>query len=319
MTINSEEAFLSMIDEYFAVDAPALALGRGDDCAVLHHGGPFCVSSDLFLEDIHFRRSYFSPRDIGYKALAVNVSDIAAMGGRPLAFTMDLMIPPGLDRPFWEEFFSGMAALARQNDMPLAGGDLSRSEKLGVSISIWGTPGPGGKFITRTGGNPGDVLFYCGELGLARAGLTVLEKHDPESSEGFRQSIQAHLRPKPKTMVATLLAAAGPSCLMDVSDGLAKDLPRLLGGKLGAEITISPNMIHDEVKLFAEQTQTSAEEIFMLGGEDYALLGTADPETFNTKIQTIPGVRNLGMTNNSGIVTVNGTPFTMSGFDHFEA
>lgn len=319
MSIQSEEAFLSLIDEHFATDSAALELGRGDDCAVLSQGGPFCVSSDLFLEDIHFRRSYFSPQDIGYKALAVNVSDIAAMGGRPLAFTMDLMIPSGLDRSFWEKFFSGMAALARQNDMPLAGGDLSRSDKLGVSISIWGTPGPGGRFIPRTGGTPGDVLFVCGEPGLARAGLSLLEKDGIKAAETFPQAVQAHLRPKPKTMVANLLSAAGPSSLMDVSDGLTRDLPRLLGGKPGADLTVSPDMIHDEVIRFSEQTDVTAEDVFMVGGEDYALLGTAAPEAFKSKILTIPGVRALGMINDSGTITVNGTPFTLNGFDHFDA
>jgi len=317
MNINSEEDLLAIIDKHFPVDAPSLELGRGDDCAVLSHHGSLCVSSDLFLEDIHFRRSYFSPQDIGYKALAVNISDIAAMGGRSMAFTMDLMAPADLDDTFWNQLFSSMAALARQNDIPLAGGDLSRSDKLGISISIWGTAGPGGRFIPRTGSVPGDILFYCGDLGLARTGLSLLESRGTEVRDAYPQAVQAHLRPKPKAMVSTLLSAAGPSCLMDVSDGLAKDLPRLLGKDLGADITVTNEMIHEEVIRFSKETRTSAQEIFMLGGEDYALLGAASPDTFDSKITTIPGIHILGTTTESDTVTLNGDEFKLNGFDHF--
>jgi len=117
----SEDRILACLAGYFPQAHPSLLLGRGDDCAVLKAERPLCVSSDLFLEDIHFRRSYFSPEDTGYKALAVNVSDLAGCGARPLAFTLCLGLPAWVEMDWLNRFFSGMAELAGKHRMALAG------------------------------------------------------------------------------------------------------------------------------------------------------------------------------------------------------
>ena len=150
----SEDSILACLARHFPATHPSLLLGRGDDCAVLKAGTPLCVSSDLFLEDVHFRRSYFTPEEIGHKALAVNVSDIAACGGRPLAFTLALGLPDDVDALWLDRFFSGMAALAQEQRLALAGGDLSRSPFLHVSITIWGESYTGGDFLVRGGSMP---------------------------------------------------------------------------------------------------------------------------------------------------------------------
>lgn len=134
----SEDGILACLARHFPQTHASLLLGRGDDCAVLKAGRPLCVSSDLFLEDIHFRRSYFSPEDMGHKALAVNVSDLAACGSRPLGFTLCLGLPDWVDMAWLEAFFSGMAALAGQQRMALAGGDLSRCRQLHICVTVWG-------------------------------------------------------------------------------------------------------------------------------------------------------------------------------------
>lgn len=317
MTLKSEDAFLALIDEYFGNGNEFLKLGRGDDCAILNGGADYCVSSDIFLEDVHFRRSYFSPKDIGYKALAVNISDIAAMGAKPVAFTMDLMAPTNLDEAFWREFFTGMASLARQNDLVLAGGDLSRSDKLGLSISIFGNGGRDGRFIRRQNCKPGDAIFVCGPLGLARTGLLALEQDPAEAQAQYAMSVRAHLQPKPKVMIGTLLASAGVGSMMDVSDGLARDLPRLLGPDFGAELTLGPRLIEKEVTQYCAENSLDPVEFTFLGGEDYALIGTATEEDFATKVKSIPGCERIGtVTENRGFV-LNGTPVSNPGFDHF--
>ena len=206
--MNSEEQFLELIDEFFPRDHDFLGVGRGDDCAVLKGGKDYCVSSDLFLEDVHFRRGYFSAADIGYKALAVNISDIAAMGAKPVAFTMDLMAPKDVDDAFWRDFLKSMSMLTRQNDMVLAGGDLSRADKIGISISIFGVSGSTG-FLRRGNCSYGDILFTIGDLGLARAGMMSLEAAGEKAREVLPAAVMAHLRPKPKVMIGTLLNAAG--------------------------------------------------------------------------------------------------------------
>lgn len=314
--MKSEAQFLELIDTYFPREHDFLKLGRGDDCAILAGNEDYCVSSDIFLEDIHFRRSYFSAEDIGYKALAVNISDIAGMGAKPVAFTMDLVAPSELDDDFWNSFFKSMSMLAKQNDMVLAGGDLSRGDKLCVSITIFGVGGGSG-FLKRGGCQPGDTLFTIGDLGLARAGFHTLEALGDKAREAFPAAVMAHLRPKPKVLIGTLLNAAGISGLMDVSDGLARDLPRFLGPELGAELNIAPESLNGNVLAFALGVGADPVETALLGGEDYALLGAASLDSMS-RAGSVPGLTVIGSVTSTPGIIVNGQPFTAEGFDHFE-
>ena len=124
----SEDHILARIASHFPNEGPDVLLGRGDDCAVLGVSGPLCVSTDLFMEDVNFRRSYFTPEDIGWKALAVNLSDLAADGARPMGFTVGLSLPPDADMALVDGLCAGMAELAAQASVPLVGGDLSRRQ-----------------------------------------------------------------------------------------------------------------------------------------------------------------------------------------------
>lgn len=314
--MRSEEQFLQLIDTHFPREHEFLALGRGDDCAVLASGKEYCVSSDLFLENVHFKRDYFSAADIGYKALAVNISDIAAMGAKPVAFSMDLMAPADLTDGFWDEFFKSMGMLARQNDMVLAGGDISRADVLGVSITIYGVTGSG-QFIQRANCSPGDTLFVVGDLGLARTGLMTLEAAGIQAREAFPAAVMAHLRPKPKVMIGTLLKAAGVNSLMDVSDGLARDLPRLVGPNMGASITLNESDLNGNITAFAQTVDADPIEIAVLGGEDYALLGAVSLDHLD-KVRSVPGLTLLGSVTDTPGLVVNGLSFTAQGFDHFD-
>ena len=313
--MRSEEHFLELIDRHFPREHDFIALGRGDDCAVLKGGTDYCVSSDLFLEGEHFRRDYFSAADIGYKALAVNISDIAAMGAKPVAFTMDLMAPTDLPDEFWDEFLKSMAGLARQNDMVLAGGDLSRSSRLGVSISVFGAPGSTG-FIRRGNCAFGDILFTVGDIGLARTGLMALEAEGIKAREALPSAVMAHLRPRPKVMIGTLLNAAGVKSLMDLSDGLARDLPRLLGPDLGANLTIAPEALNRDVHAWCNTVGLDPVEFAVLGGEDYALLGAVSPFEAG-KARSVPGFMEIGTVTREPGLILNGKPFVNPGFDHF--
>lgn len=316
MNLTSEEAFLKLIDTHFTTTNQFVKLGRGDDAAIISGGADICVSSDLFLEDYHFRRSYFSAADIGYKALAVNISDIAGMGAKPVAFNMDLMVPDGIQPEFWDEFFSSMAALARQSDLVLAGGDLSRADKLGVNITIFGNGGANGKFIRRRNASAGDTVFACGDLGLARVGMLALEEMGEAAKEEYPVACRAHLRPKMKLMIASLLVAAGTSSLMDVSDGLARDLPRLVGPELGVDLNFKEDMIPAEVIRYCETKGIDPIETMVLGGEDYALLGTAGIEAMG-RLQSVPGTFAIGSVTAEPGLRVNGEQFSVQGFDHF--
>jgi thiamine-monophosphate kinase len=314
MTLASEEGFLQFIDRFFPRESSHLLVGRGDDCAVIACREDLCLTSDLFLEDVHFRRSYFSAADIGYKALAVNISDIAAMGAKPHGFTLNLMIPEGLTESFWSDFFHGMSRLATEHGLVLAGGDLSRSSLLGIDVAMWGQSR--GRYLQRQRCQPGDLLFLIGEIGLARAGLSVLEGGaDPEA---FPQAVSAHLRPSLHCGPAEALGRNDRvKGLMDVSDGLARDLPRFLGVGRGASLSFEPGTVHEEVSRFCRERGFSSQEFAFLGGEDYALLGAAPKEAWKEVLAAAPGARRIGMVTEEPGILLSGRPVSEQGFDHF--
>ena len=327
---SSEEDFLASIDRHFPGSSPGLILGRGDDCAVLRPSQDLCLTTDLFLEHAHFRTSYFSPGDIGHKSLAVNLSDLAAMGAKPTGFCLSLLVPDkdgqGTEAAFWDEFFSAMARLAERHDVPLAGGDLSRASCLGVSITAWGEPGKGGRLLTRGPAGEGEAIFLAmgsaQALGLARVGLDVLEADGPDAGQRYPEAVAAHLRPEPLLAQGETLAAMdGVRTLMDVSDGLARDLPRLLGPiggpERGARISLDPAGLHPELVLHAGEISHDPAVLAFLGGEDYVLLGTAEPGAMDGLRKAVPFLLPLGhVTREPGLV-LNGRPFSAEGFDHF--
>lgn len=332
LSVPSEDGVLACLGRHFPNTHPALLLGRGDDCALLRAEQPLAVSSDLFLEDVHFRRSYFGPEELGHKALAVNVSDLAGCGARPLAFTLCLGLPPWADMAWLDSFFAGMAALAAEQRMALAGGDLSRSKSLHISITVWGESGQGsGAFLSRGGSMPGDALFVVGALGLARVGLNVLEEQGRAALAEWPTACAAHLRPEPQTSAGLMLARAGsnarPPALMDLSDGLLRDLPRLLGlsgelglrgNALGAELVLPQSLLHPEVIRHAAKKGTNPVHEALLGGEDYALLGACATDMLPALHAAIPGFMTIG-TVVSGGLTYNGESLAgLHGFDHFE-
>ncbi len=317
MSLASEDQVLALIDRHFPNAHECMVLGRGDDCAILHTARRWCVSTDLFLEDVHFRTGYFSPADIGSKALARALSDLAAMGAKPLAFTLDLMLPASTSESFLAPLLAAMATLAAECGCVLAGGDVSRTDKLGLGLTVFGQAGPSGRLLNRGGGRPGDSLFVCGDLGLARVGLLGFE------AEGVRfqahpLAVAAHLRPSPLLAEGLILAGlGGVHGLMDVSDGLARDLPRFLG-PLGADLRIHEDELHPEVQLYASRLNQDPALFAVLGGEDYALLGVASQADMAAVAAACPGVTPIGSVRADPGLVLNGRPLTAHGFDHFE-
>ncbi len=348
----SESSILQLLSKHFPEQHPSLLLGRGDDCAVLGEQNGLCISTDLFMEDVHFRTSYFSPEQVGHKALAVNVSDLAAMGVRPLGFSMGLAIPAHTDMLWLEKFFSGMAALAKKHHMVLSGGDISRSKKIIICITAWGeginpkqlgqntTPNGAdttqvlqnigtentGKYLTRGGAMPGDILFLVGNVGLARIGLEELEKNGTEALKTWPIACETHLQPVPQVDAGLILARScthmRPPVLMDVSDGLASDVPRLLGMDkhtiLGAQLVFPKALLHEEVLRHAEKNKRNAVHEAWLGGEDYALLGACVPTLLPIIHAALPSLRSIGTITDSGHIELNGEIMPYGkGFDHF--
>ncbi|MDO9083224.1 MAG: thiamine-phosphate kinase [Humidesulfovibrio sp.] len=333
---TSEQDFLDGIDRHFSAHGEGLLLGRGDDCAIIDTQGgalgPLCVSTDLFVEGAHFRRSYFEPADIGHKALAAAASDLAAMGAAPVACALSLVLPDDVDDAFLDALLAGMAALSKRLGLPLAGGDLSRGPALILDLAVFGRPGPAGRLLRRGTLRPGDELVLVGDAGLARVGLLALEESGRAACERWPAATAAHLRPEPRLEDGQLLAGLpGVRALMDVSDGLARDIPRLLGlksgqgtgggEKLGADLSMNESLLHPETLAFflaqGEARGESALTAAVLGGEDYALLAGVDLEGLELVLAALPSARHIGTVVETPGLRLNGLPFTRAGFDHF--
>ncbi len=352
MTTLSESSILDLIADFFPEQHPSFLLGRGDDCAVLYNQSGLCVSTDLFIEDVHFRKAYFTPQEVGHKALAVNISDLAAMGVRPMSFSLGLAIPASTSMDWVRGFFTGMSTLARKYGMGLSGGDISRAEKITICITVWGeginpkqlpqnsagltgeyAPSQDyvsmentGKFLTRGGAMPGDSLFLIGQIGLARIGLEELEKNGLCAKKQWPAATAALLEPSPLVDAGLILSRSSlhmrPPVLMDVSDGLARDVPRLLGidkqGPLGAQLVLPKTMLHEEVIRHAQENKRNAVTEAWIGGEDYALLGACVPKLLPILHAAIPHLHSIGIITDSGRIELNSVPMAHGyGFDHF--
>lgn len=320
----SEAMILACIDRHFKNTHQNFMLARGDDCAVLASQKPLCISSDLFVEDIHFRRNYFPPDACGHKALAVNISDLAACGAKPMGFSLCLGLSPWVDLDWLEQFFVGMASLAGKFDMLLCGGDLSRADKLVCAITVFGECAPE-SHLRRGKVCSGDAIFVIGRLGLARVGLELLEKNqDLKIGQDWPLACKTHLYPEPRVEAGLILAqfaARGRRlALMDVSDGLAADLPRLLAGspETGASLEIELRQLDQEVIRHARLAGTDPATFAYAGGEDYALLGACEPQIAKELAGLIPDFMIFGQVTRTGQITCNGRDMgNLKGFDHF--
>ncbi len=335
VSLASEDDILNALGRYFPLRrSQGVLLGRGDDCALLNPDRSMAVSTDLFLEDVHFRRSYATAEEIGHKALACNISDLAACGARPFAFTMNLGLPADMDAAWVNDFFGGMGALAARYGMTLVGGDLSRHDRVLVSITVFGEETGEGGFISRGGSMPGDVVFVVGRLGLARVGLQAMEKEGRAAMLTWPKACKALLLPEPQVDAGLMLARAAmnarPPAMMDVSDGIARDLPRLLGlagedgvrgamgAGLGAELLLPAGMLDAELVSWCRGNGRNPVHEALIGGDDYALLGTCAPDMLAALHAAIPGFWEIGTVTDTGQIFCNRERVdSLEGFDHF--
>ena len=277
-----EDDLVRLIRELARRRAPGVVTGIGDDCAVLEApgGAALLATTDLLVEDVHFRRRWAEPADIGAKAIAVNVSDIAAMGGTPRWALVGLGCPKGTGSDEIEAFYEGALAVADAYDVVIVGGDTSASPS-GWLVSVT-LLGEAVRPILRSTAHPGDVIAVTGTLGRAAAGLAVLERDTaPPGIEPalLAEVTAAHLRPRPRVSEGRWLAEAGDvTAMMDLSDGLATDLARLIGESgAGARVNVERLPVADATRMVAEALEVDAAAWATGGGEDYELLVVCKP------------------------------------------
>jgi thiamine-monophosphate kinase len=261
-----------LIERFFTRPVRRAVLGVGDDCAVLapRPGMQLCVSSDMLVEGRHFL-STVAPQRLGHKALAVNLSDLAACGAEPLAFTLALALPRA-DEVFLQGFAEGLWALADRHGIELVGGDTTAGP-LNICITAIGQV-PAGQALLRSGARPGDALWVSGSLGDARAALEVFRGTLDLDGEAFARLRQAMELPEPRVALGQRLRGVASSAI-DVSDGLLGDLAHVLRRSgVGARLNLDALPRSAQLAALPPALQ---HECLLHGGDDYELLFTAAP------------------------------------------
>lgn len=256
-----------------------LKLGIGDDAAVWtpRAGRDLVATADMLVENVHFRLDWTDWRSLGHKALAVNLSDIAAMGAVPRIALVSLGLRGSERDREIIELYQGMQGLAHQCGVSIAGGDISSSASLTIAITVIGEgPSDGRPVMTRSAARPGDLLAVTGSIGLAAAGLRVVEQ-GLNVLDGSPAMREAFMRPFPRIAPGRIMACAGVRAAMDLSDGLLGDLPKLChlsGVSAVVDLPLIP------VPAAVKWAFTDWVDLALRGGEDYELLFACPPVVF---------------------------------------
>jgi thiamine-monophosphate kinase len=296
---------------------PAGVIGAGDDGAVLPApDGRVVASTDLLIEGRHFRRDWSAAADIGVKAAAQNLADIAAMGAEPTALLFGLAIPGNLAAAWVLDVARGMVAECGRAGAFIAGGDITGSDVIMLAITALGNLG-GRDPVPRSGARPGDVIAISGPVGRSAAGLALLlagaASGTPAGAE-VQAMVEAHRRPQPDYGAGPLAAAAGATAMIDISDGLVADVGHLSEAS-GVRVDIAAGLLPGTavLKVVAARLGTDWREWALQGGEDHALAATFPAESRVPESWTV-----IGAVGRGGGVLVDSEQWRgAAGWDHF--
>ena len=316
----TEDQLLAAINRVLSGAGPEVIVGPGDDAAIVRPGsGELVLTTDAMVEGVHFRTDLTTPRDLGYKAIAVNVSDVAAMAASPRFALCALTLSTSIDAAWVVELAGGMRECCDEFALSLVGGNLSGGEEVSIVVTVTGEV-VRGRAVRRSGARPGHRLVVTGTLGGSAAGLRVASARSWSDEE--RDAIRRYMRPTPRVGEAGVLASHGVSSMMDISDGLALDLSRLCRASgTGARVELA--------RIPAHPAATPSEAL--AGGEDYELLATLPDldavEGARSELREAFGVSlsDIGSIIETGLVAVdaNGTEGPLiaegeiAGWDHF--
>ncbi|MCL2140202.1 MAG: thiamine-phosphate kinase [Dehalococcoidia bacterium] len=298
-----------------------LILGIGDDTAAWHNTSHTTLATtDCLVQNIHFRLEETSWYSLGWKALSVNLSDIAAMGGKAEYALVTLGLPPDCLVANVEEIYYGILDLAQQSDTIIVGGDISSSATIFINVALTGSTH--GRILKRDGAQPGDQIAVTGYLGLAAGGLNLISERGsaPASGDLLKQSFW---QPIPRLAEGTLLQEKGASACIDISDGLVSDLKHICHlSEVSAHLYLSAIPLHPTLQ---EHFNQEALNLALNGGEDYELLFTAAPHIMSsiagamtTPCHVIGTIEN-GENGEVHLFNSNGGKYHLekTGWDHF--
>ncbi len=325
-----ERGLLSILKKNFSrVERPDVLRGIGEDCAVIPISRTRCllVTTDTLVEGIHFRLDYTTPYLLGKKAMAVNLSDVASMGGVPTHAFLNLALPERMSVSFVHQLAQGINFWCRRYSVPIIGGDtVSCPYGVVLTITVLGK-GYKGKIALRSGAREGDLIFVSGYLGDAAAGLALLgEKRRPGTA--YRRLFRAHLDPIPQLELGRYLAEHKlASAMIDLSDGLATDLAHIAEESgVAAEIDAGKLPISTACRKLARKSGASALAWALFGGEDYGILFIVSPDNDEEIRKELKSLTKVGPFCVGKIVRGRGVflrengyrkDITHNGFDHF--
>jgi thiamine-monophosphate kinase len=329
----SAERKLKDIGEFGLIDRIAartgggtgVVIGIGDDAAAFQtpSGRLSLITTDMLVEGVHFDLSFCDPVSLGRKALAVNLSDLAAMGGEPRHFLLSLAVPSATTLDFLDDCMLGMLQRAEEFGVALIGGDTCSSpDRLVISITLLGDQYPE-MIVRRRGARPGDRVCVTGTVGDSAVGLELLKK-----GKRGEPIVRRHLDPTPRVREGKALADARlPSAMIDLSDGLLADLGHILAqSAVGARIHLDDLPLSQSFRDHMTVSSAESRSLSLAGGEDYELLFTAPPEkmpaVFRMMEQMGTPVTEIGAVTAERRLSVIGSdgeeiPFGRMGYDHF--
>ena len=273
-----EFGFINRIARQYSTQNPSILKGIGDDAAVISFSedSVILLTNDQMIEGFHFGLETIDGQRLGRKALAVNLSDIAAMGGTPLGYTLSLGIPSQrISVDFVDDFYKGITDFGKMMGVDLIGGDTSEGgERLFIAIALLGKAVKN-RVIYRSGGKHGDDLYVTGSLGDSALGLILSERDIIK--EGRESLLERHLSPMPRVSEGRTLAERGvPHAMIDVSDGLLADLNHIIAqSNIGAEVELSRLPLSSGFRTWAKKYVPDPVALALGGGEDYELLFSA--------------------------------------------
>ena len=289
----------------------SVLVGIGDDAAVVKTEGLQVLTTDCLVEGDHFRTDWFSAKQIGMKAIEINISDIAAMGAIPKYVLVSLALPKDLDVKFVEEMYQGMWDSCDKYKIDIIGGNMTRSNQIVISITIIGEADKKNLSL-RSGANPGDLIFVSGHLGNGKAGLRLFQ----ENLKGFEKVRKSYLEPKAQLDTALKIAPYINS-MIDVSDGLAPEIRHICDeSKCGTIIYKDKIPIDDEVRDVAKALDEDEYDYALFGGEDFELVYTISKDNLGKVNGFLVGEITE---NKEALLSFKGKEkkLSESGYDHF--
>lgn len=303
----------ALIQRLLAGQVPEAAADRviGDDAAVLSLGPNSLWSVDSFVAGRHFDPARMAWSDIGWRAMAAALSDLAAMGGRPLAHLLALSLPTALPLAAFDGMSQGLAEAAHASGSQLVGGNLTAASEVTITVSVLGQAQ---QPVCRDGGQKGDRLAVTGDLGVAALGRGAILAGQVPSAK----AAAAFLHPQPAWAAAALLAEGGARAMIDVTDGLVRDLSRLLGrGALGAELAAAALPVAGSGDAAGDLKRA------LFGGDDYCLLAAVPEQAWAELEQSFSAaglaLHAIGQLSGQPGIRLDGVELGISGYDHFSA